>query len=648
MKAMADPAPTPPSRGPSAPRGVGRAPSDRRGFALEATIAVLLLLVVLSAVAATGAATMIRTSSVDLAATRLGYAVDATADHLMAQIGYLQQRVGVPTQADLDSLPPPSLGTGTLANVTIRQAARPVAAPTTDLIRSGPRAGMIAEYRAYDLDITASDPAANTSRAVLRVEAQQLPVTSFAMLYGADLELTRTGLTVLGPVHTNGRLYACANGIAGTIGLFGGVSAVGGVIRNFKHGSSIVCGTAFPNVVAISRTTPAAGVPFPSDTSRLNFDSRGTGNTTCCASPAQDAQFAAEARGRMGGRLNTGSATGLDSVRLLLPAGVAPRELIEPRAPADPAALRRVKFAWQAAWQLTVDASAIGDLCANIANPAWSERTDGRALPDPAACAGIFGVATFQDDREQRPVQALTVNLANLRAWVLADSANRTVPTLYVTFTGGPSPTSGAGATPATAPLPAVRLEQGARMPNAMTIASSHPVYVLGDLNLDRTSLADTATAWRPTALMADAVTLLSPAWTDAANTGPGSNRDPAAPVLYVRAAVIAGHAPTTRGVLDPVNADWFDNGGPTTFGGGLYSLTRLLESWTGRVLNFRGSLVSLWYSSYASWRHTATFYLPPSQATFAFEERFRPPASAPPGVPRVGSVYSVGYRPVY
>ncbi len=160
--------------------------------------------------------------------------------------------------------------------------------------------------------------------------------------------------------------------------------------------------------------------------------------------------------------------------------------------------------------------------------------------------------------------------------------------------------------------------------------------------------MADTASRWRPASLVADAFTILSPDWTDGNNTASGSNNDPASSITYVRAAVAAGHSPTYRAGFNPIGADWFTVGSGTNYGGGLENFPRFLENFgSGRVVNFGGSLVSLWYSAYANWDWGGPYYTPPTRV-WSFDTRFRLPENLPPGTPKVGSVYQIAYRPVY
>lgn len=632
----------------------------RAGFALEATLAVLLLLVVLSAAAATGAATMVRTSSVDQSSTQVTYAVDAAADNVMSQLLFLVQRFGVPTQQQLDSLRRPNFSGSSLSGITITQTARRATAAENDSIRSGPYAGLIAQYASYDVDITATDRASNASRSIVRLESQLIPIFQFGVFFEKDLEITAgQEFRFLGRVHTNGDMYVCPD--ASRMYFLDFLTTPNRYLQNRKDQNRTQCGRTGTNMIIMSRSTPNSTSPLPSDTARLTFDNRGSGNTTCCSTPAQDNRFRDSSLARVAGRLLT-QAHGVDSLSLPLPNGVQPFQLTEPKNGSDSPALQVVKYSWLADWMLTIPADQVGSICANLTNPTWSQRSVGLQVPPVTGtvgqrCGDIFTTSTFWDDREERFIRTLDINVGNLRNWVLADSVNRRTLIMYITFTGSstvnPVPATspiGSRAIPTSASLPAVRLRNGARLPGAFTLASSHPIYVWGDYNFDRTSMVDTASRWRPASLVGDAISFLSNTWTDANNNADNSNNDPVnsgdSP-LFIRAAIAAGHSPTYRGTYNAVAADWFLYGSNSTYGGGLENFPRFLENWSSRTVNLGGSLVSLWYSRYTDWNWGSAQYTPP-QRQWSFDTRFRLPTNLPPGTPRVGSVYQIAYRPVY
>jgi hypothetical protein len=189
------------------------------------------------------------------------------------------------------------------------------------------------------------------------------------------------------------------------------------------------------------------------------------------------------------------------------------------------------------------------------------------------------------------------------------------------------------------------------------TVASENPVYIQGDYN---SSSADPtwpagSTAAEPAhaaaAVIADTVTLLSNQWQDAgvngASTKVGSLLYPTdatkyrpAVSTYYRAAVAAGKTLTfPHPSFDPTAYFGTD--------GGLHNFLRFLENWNGDTLNYKGSLVSLYYATY----NTGTFkccnyvvYQPPTR-NYKFDPLFAQPQNLPPGTPMFRDIDNLTYR---
>lgn len=176
------------------------------------------------------------------------------------------------------------------------------------------------------------------------------------------------------------------------------------------------------------------------------------------------------------------------------------------------------------------------------------------------------------------------------------------------------------------------------------TVASENPVYVLGDYNSNsgdtvwNTPAVDKAHS--NAAVVADAVTVLSSSWTDINSMSnpsnlAGRNRT----TTYYRMAIAAGkNMNFPRSSVAGASV-------PNDFGtdGGLHNFLRMLEQ--GAAVNYRGSLVSLFYSEYA----TGTFkcctlvYGAPTR-NFSFDSDFLTPANLPPGTPELQDVVNLSY----
>ena len=188
------------------------------------------------------------------------------------------------------------------------------------------------------------------------------------------------------------------------------------------------------------------------------------------------------------------------------------------------------------------------------------------------------------------------------------------------------------------------------------TVASENPVYIQGDYNssaADPTWASTTAAepAHAAAAVIADTVTLLSNQWQDAGVSGAatkvGSLLYPTdatkyrpAVNTYYRVAIAAG-----KTITFPHPS--FDSTAYFGTDGGLHNFLRFLENWSGNTLNYKGSLVSLYYSTY----NTGTFkccnyvvYEPPTR-NYKFDPLFAQPQNLPPGTPMFRDIDNLTYR---
>ncbi len=188
--------------------------------------------------------------------------------------------------------------------------------------------------------------------------------------------------------------------------------------------------------------------------------------------------------------------------------------------------------------------------------------------------------------------------------------------------------------------------------PGGFTVASENPVYILGDYNSNSTD-----TVWNTTpvdvaghssaSVIADAVTFLSNNWNDRASFGIGgsgtvtnpSNR--AATTTRYRVAVAAGKN------INFTRPSW----GGQDFGtdGGTHNFLRYLENWGGQTHYYKGSIVSLFYSTYNTgvFKCCSTVYSPPTR-NYSFDIDFASPGGLPPGTPMFRDIESLGYRQLF
>jgi len=184
------------------------------------------------------------------------------------------------------------------------------------------------------------------------------------------------------------------------------------------------------------------------------------------------------------------------------------------------------------------------------------------------------------------------------------------------------------------------------------TLVSENPAYVVGNFNANDAGFGDPHAS---AAVLADTVTLLSgfragaPAqagWSDKnsfANSTNLGNRS--AQSNSFRLAIASGkNLPFSWAAVAVL-----PNGTkvPTDYGtdGGMHNFLRYLESW-GNTLSYEGSMVSLYYSAYATgvFKCCTTVYSPPNR-NYNFDQDFTDLSKIPPGTPRFEDVVNVGFR---
>ena len=205
------------------------------------------------------------------------------------------------------------------------------------------------------------------------------------------------------------------------------------------------------------------------------------------------------------------------------------------------------------------------------------------------------------------------------------------------------------------------------------TVASENPVYVQGDYNSNSTDTFftgasstgvpgpdSTAPYHSAASVIADTVTVLSNNWNDetsmvgingnsdvtyAPSGGPWAGNRNVNIDTYYRLAVAAGK---NMAFTFPGWAASIDYGFGTD--GGIHNFLHFLEDWSGNKLNYGGSLVSLYYSTYNTGVFkccTYSVYYPPTR-NYLFDNDFTNPAGLPPGTPMFRDVESLSYRQLF
>ncbi len=265
--------------------------------------------------------------------------------------------------------------------------------------------------------------------------------------------------------------------------------------------------------------------------------------------------------------------------------------------------------------------------------------TNASAVSNNAVLARDFPFLTltniFTDQREDKVIKTTQVDVAKYGQWITTNTSvlakfptgSGTYPTiLYAadnrTYTAGSQ-------------LTGVRLANGAAPPRngglGWSLATPNPLYVWGDYNVtnatvshpDRRASTNT-TATIPSALMSDALTLLSGAWQDSASSTTSSTGPNPSSTITVNAAILTGIVPSTGNTS-------------STFSGGVHNLPRLLENWTSsRDVWLNTSIINLYNSTKATGQFvtpgSGSYYTAPERH-FSFDLNFNDPAKQPPGM---------------
>jgi hypothetical protein len=212
---------------------------------------------------------------------------------------------------------------------------------------------------------------------------------------------------------------------------------------------------------------------------------------------------------------------------------------------------------------------------------------------------GTLSSKTFYDARELKTVTTYDIDISKLN-------------------TSGYFPSNGivyASRAQVSGTVQAIRLVNGSTLANALTVATSNPLYIKGDYNTVNK---------KPSAVFTDALSILSNNWNDANSTKSLSSRT--ASNTTVNVSFLTGNTNSEDG----------------HYSGGLENLPRFLENWDSKTFTYRGSMVDLWFSEQATglW---GSYYSPPNR-DWAFDTDLLNPANLPPGTPVVNIVQNTSW----
>jgi len=434
------------------------------------------------------------------------------------------------------------------------------------VVLNSPYAGLRGYASTYTLVSNARQTAAPqdvVGGVLQQLQLSHIPIFQFAMYSSGDMEIScGQPFTVTGRVHSNGQLYVEPSS---SLTFQSDVTAVGNILYQ-----------------------------------RNPLDSRPPPTGTVVYQGREDSHVSA----------------------MTLPIGMsnsptAIREIIQPPPPAESptSPLGRLRYFNLADMVLVVTNSG-----PNTGIIGSSGSFNGFVTVVPTNELNLF-VSTrtnFFDEREGKTVLPIDLNIAAFTAWSGTNSnlrvalASKPVSSIYVwdrrTLAGSN--------------LGAVRLTQGTQLPAlGLTVATASPLYVWGHYNqYNQTNLATANTSTTlPASLAADAITVLSPNWSDANSQAALASRT-ATPVT-VNAALLAGAVETVQNY----------------YGGGMENFPRFLESWgLANPFTYNGSMVKMFPSLYATnaWGK-ANVYNPPAR-NWAYDTNFDDPNKLPPLTPSV------------
>jgi hypothetical protein len=396
------------------------------------------------------------------------------------------------------------------------------------------------------------------------IQLASIPVFQFAIFFNSLLEFTMAApLTVRGRVHANSNIFL---GSTASLDLRENVTATGTIARQawFGYGLSDFTGG-------------------------ITYGGSATSNTSALTLPI--------------GTNNTAAAV---------------REVINipPAAESMSSSMGQQRFYNKAELLILVSNATV---TVTVKTPFDASPT---TIPWANASYFIATNVTFTDQREGKTMKITELDVAKYRTWAATNTS------VAAKLGGGNAPNIvyvADNRSTTTSQKTAVRLINGQTLPTrGLTLATVNPLYVKGHYNCTNNAHLGTTntSSSQPASLVADALTVQSGAWSDAASGGSYSSRVPSD--TTINAALLAGM------VYSSAN-------GTTIRSGGVVNFPRLLEAWSGRTLTLNGSLVNLFDSASATapFQWPGTYYSAPSR-NFNFDPNFLDSTRMPPGSPEL------------
>lgn len=399
------------------------------------------------------------------------------------------------------------------------------------------------------------------------VQAATVPIFQFAMFYNLDMEIScGQPFNVTGRVHSNGQLYIQPDS---TLTFQSAVTAVGNITWGRAPGDG--------------RGGPGGSVNY-----------RG----------AKDSKVSALT-------LPIGTNNSSTAVQSILEVPPATEPLTSP--------MGRERLYNKADLVIVVTNNSIRVLSGPNAPTPLSPLS----VTPTVVAATVKTNASFKDHREGKTVWPIDLDVAAITNFTRVIDATSSLR----------SSAAGAGYVVyiddrrrlASGVLNAVRLTNGAVLPDTgITFATARPLYVQGHYNAPTSTERGSTNTIRtePSALMADAITVLSTAWTDANSTAGMPNR---------KAADTTVNAAFLSGIIETKTAN--------SYSGGVENFPRFLEDWSPdgvkKTFTYNGSMVVMFNSRYATNRWgMGNVYDAPGR-NWSFDRNFTDVTKLPPATPQ-------------
>ena len=540
---------------------------SQRGVAL---VTMMLLLSALTVLAV--GAVMVSSIDLQLASnyyqnSRAFYAAESGIEKALSDIQSLLDGQGMVTNDDLATILEPELESFSFEEFTVIRSD----SSFIDTIDTGPYMGMVSLNQ--PIDITSKVIGTGNSRyhIVVGVEGLQIPIFQFGVFYDDSLEIHNgPPMDFIGRVHTNSSLFLGTNDLSR---FFRNITIAGNLYRFRIWNHETFTGT-------IQIEEPLGSLVD------LTYDSEDyVGN---------DEGWVTQTNADFGGRLRT-RAHNITPLGMPIPRTIEPIEIIKPRDGGDGAALKLERMDYKADTRVYA--------VSNLSTITTLDNSGGsKVLADPDAITP--SPDAFYDDREGEWVDLLVLDVSRLTAGDLDGGV------VYISIDEESGQHKG------------IKIINGSTLPAPMTVASNNSIYIQGNYN---------TVNWQPSAVVADAVYLLSNNWDDANNPDPGTDasvKNASSTTYYV--AILAGDTPNNAGA----------------YNGGLENFPRFLENWGGQTCRIVGSFINLFLSENATgqWAWGAPIYFAPDRDWW-FEVNFLDFDKLPPGTPSVGSVLRIAFR---